>query len=108
MKNIPQKIYLQTGHKNPVTDFKMLSTDDITWSSTRENDTDIEYDLSNHSVLHNIIERSLPTLPEINKAAKDFERYKDTMSEAGAHESVGRYWGFKEGVDWMKKRMTSL
>ena len=51
MKNIPQKIYLQTGHKNQVIDFKMLSTDDITWSSTRENDTDIEYDLSN-SVLY--------------------------------------------------------
>lgn len=54
-----------------------------------------------------IIERPLPSLPEINKAAKEFERYKDTMSRAEADESVGRYWGFKQGVDWMKKRMTS-
>lgn len=54
MKNIPQKIYLQAGHKNPVTDFKMLSLDDITWSSTRENDTDIEYDLFNNDLKRKI------------------------------------------------------
>ena len=71
-------------------------------------DPDTDVVLSNHSVLHSIIERSLPTLSEINEGANKFERYKDTMSEAEAAESSARYWGFKEGVDWMKKRMTSL
>jgi hypothetical protein len=46
MKNIPKKIYLQTGHKNPIIDFNHLSLGDITWSRDRINDTDIEYDLS--------------------------------------------------------------
>jgi hypothetical protein len=46
MKNIPKKIYIQTGHKNPVIDFNHLSPGDITWSRDRINDIDIEYDLS--------------------------------------------------------------
>lgn len=76
MKNIPQKIYLQTGHKNQVTDFNMLSLDDITWSSTRENDTDIEYDLSNLSVLHSINRWALVS-EKPTKYGKYFVRRKD-------------------------------
>lgn len=45
MKNIPSKIYLQTGHENPVADFNMLDLESITWSADRINDTDIEFAL---------------------------------------------------------------
>jgi len=80
MKNIPQKIYLQTGHKNPVTDFKMLSLDDVTWSSTRENDTDIEYDLSNHSVLHSIKD-SAYTQEQAKRMDKELDIVHECLTE---------------------------
>ena len=43
MKNVPQKLYLNVNNEDGITDFNELDHENITWSTKREFDTDIEY-----------------------------------------------------------------
>jgi hypothetical protein len=92
MKNIPKKIYLQTGHENPIIDFNHLSLGDITWSKDKINDTDIEYDLSSGKQ-----EREDKTSPQwVKSSDRNPDKYDEYVVLIKGIKDIARYYPKKK------------